>query len=66
MQDFPKGGGGLKAPTHKGDNLIFGQNLPITAWKWRKLDREVSQKVYYVDLPFVLKEILKWSQSLSL
>ena len=33
-----------------GDNLLFGQNLPKTAWKLRKLDWG-RPKFYYVDPP---------------
>ena len=33
IQDFSE-----EATTQKGGSLLFGQNLPKTAWKWRKLD----------------------------
>ena len=34
-----------------GANLLFGHNLPKTAWKWRKLDPEGGPKFNYVDPP---------------
>ena len=38
IQRFSEGGGAT--PKARGANLLFGQMLLKTAWKWRKLDRE--------------------------
>ena len=54
IQDFPDRGD----PTPMwGDNLLISQILQQTAWKWRKLDREGSErpKFYYVDPPLFLR-----------
>ena len=41
------------APTQREDaNLLLGQNLPKTAWKWRKLDQGSARpNFYYVEPP---------------
>ena len=48
-----------------GANLLFGQNVPKTAWKWRKLGRGggLRPKFYYVDPPLVRGLVLKWNIS---
>ena len=54
------------APIPKGGaNLLIGQNLPQTAWKWRKLDREggARPKSYYVDPP-LLKTVMNQDKRL--
>ena len=40
----------------RGANLLFGQNLPKTAWKWRKFDQRgdgMCPKFYYVLPPLI-------------
>ena len=43
MQDFT-GEGRREAPTHKGDNLIFGQNFPINCMEMEKTGPGGDQK----------------------
>ena len=56
IQDFPEGTQTRKRCT----NLLFGQNLLKTAWKWNKLDRG-RKKLYYIHPPlnFLKNEWLK-------
>ena len=39
IQDFQDGGGGHQSQRGGGNNLLFGQISPKTAWKLRKLDQ---------------------------
>ena len=53
IQDFPD----MVPKWKRGANLLFGQNMPKTAWKWRKLDWEGASKFYYVDPPLKISKI---------
>ena len=46
--------GGANLKERVSVNLLFGQILPKTAWKWKKYDGDVRLKFYCVDPPLVI------------